>query len=85
MSSPRITDGIVFAAVHLISESGDHFNILATGETTDELIDDITGKCEEEMSYISEIFVTCSDHSYEDALYDAIVELRDADSDEDHE
>lgn len=78
----RITDGVIFAAVHLISESSDHFNILASGETADELVADIVGKCEEEMSYISEIYVTCSDHNYDDIVYDTLVELRDEDGED---
>lgn len=78
----RNTDGVIFAAVHLISESGDHFNILATGEAADEVVADIVGKCEEEMSYISQIFVTCSDHLYDDVIHDALVELRDEDAED---
>lgn len=67
-----LCDGIVFAAVHLISESSDHFNILAMGETLDEIMDIIVAECHEDMEYISEIFVNCSDPKMDEPLREAL-------------
>lgn len=75
-------DPIIYAAVHLVSQSTDHFHMLVQGVDIDELIAAVVGESHEEMEYIEDIYVQCSDRAFDDPLYDALKALRDSDDSE---
>jgi hypothetical protein len=53
-----------FAAVHLISESGDHYNILVNA-TPESFVAKVKSECLEDLAYISDFYVTAQSEDWE--------------------
>lgn len=53
----------MFAAVHLISTSGDHYNLLVEHQTAQDIVDYIKIELHNELAYIDDWYVTAEDKS----------------------
>lgn len=72
----------MFAAVHLISSSGDHYNLLVEHQTAQDIVDYIKVELHNELAYIDDWHVTAEDKSIGnkavELLETAIVDLYDS-------
>ncbi len=78
----------MFHAVHLISESFDHYNYLLQADSPDELVELVRSK-NGDFPYLSMAYVTSEDrtkeHEYQAALGDAISKAWDEENEEESE
>lgn len=63
-----------FAAVHLITESGDHYNLLVEHVTAYDIVNYIRSEMGDEFDYVCDWFITAEDPSISDAATKIISE-----------
>lgn len=66
---------VLYAAIHFVSASSDHYNFLVTGDSVEDLANAAVESCGEDIAYIDQIFADCSDPSLDEELYKVLFNL----------